>query len=83
MKKKLTIEDKLMTSKCKELVKGYFDVFDYIVTQIVDETSGTILANTTEGIALEYIRREGMKQGMKELLRRIHSVAAKQYGDKQ
>lgn len=79
--KKGTIEDKMMTSKCKELVKGYFDVFDYIATQLVNEMGGTILANTTEGIALEYIRREGMKQGMKEFLRRINTIASKQYGE--
>lgn len=75
------VEEKIMTSKCQELVKGYFDVFNYIATQIVDELDGTILSNTAEGIALEYIRRDGMKQGMKELLRRIHSIASKKYGN--
>lgn len=77
--KKPGIEDKLTSAKCKELVKGYFDVFDVVATEIVDELSGTILSNTSEQIALEYIRREGMKQGIKEFLRRIHHKAAKQY----
>ena len=73
MKKRIGIEEKIISSKCQELVKGYFDVFDNIATEFVDELSGSILSNTTEGIALEYIRREGMKQGIKEFLRRIHS----------
>ena len=76
MKKRITLEDKLIISKCQELVKGYFDVFDVVATNIVDEVSGTIISGTCEGIALEYIRREGMKQGIKEFLRRIHSKAA-------
>lgn len=80
-KRKGGVEDKIMTSKCQELVKGYFDVFDHVATQIVNELEGTIISNTTEGIALEYIRRDGMKQGMKELLRRIHTIASKKYGD--
>ncbi len=76
------IEDKMMTSKCKELIKGYFDVFDYIATQLVDEMGGTINLPTPDAIALEYMKREGMKMGMKEFLRRIHTLAAKTYGDK-
>jgi len=70
--KKQNIEEKIIASKCRELVKGYFDVFDNIATGIVEEMGGSILANTTESIALEYMRREGMKQGIKEFLRRIH-----------
>lgn len=77
--KRATIEDKLVTARCKELVKGYFDVFDLITTEIVEETTGTILEKTAEGIALEYMKREGMKMGIKEFLRRIHSKAAKNY----
>jgi len=79
MRKKETISDKILTAKCKELVRGYSEVFNEIVTEVVDELSATITSNTTEGISLEYIRREGMKQGIKELLRRIHTKAAKQY----
>lgn len=80
--KKPTIDEKFISAKCKELVKSYFDVFDSIATDVVEELSGTIIG-TSEGIALEYTRREGMKQGMKELLRRIHAKAAKQYGTEQ
>jgi len=79
MRKNETISDKILTAKCKELVRGYSEVFNEIVTEVVDELSATITSNTTEGISLEYIRREGMKQGIKELLRRIHTKAAKQY----
>lgn len=81
MKKSQTglIHDKLISAKCRELVKGYFDVFDDIATDIVDELSTTIQSDRSEGIALEYIRREGMKQGIKEFLRRINSKASKTY----
>jgi len=77
--KKATIQDKLLSAKCKELVKGSFDVFETITEELVDELSGTIIANTSDSIALEYMRREGMKQGIKEFLRRIHSKAAQKY----
>lgn len=74
--KKATIDQKMTSAKCRELVKSYFDVFDVIVTELVEETSGTINMNTAEGIALEYMKREGMKMGIKEFLRRIHHKAA-------
>ena len=78
--KRANIDEKFISAKCKELVKSYFDVFDNIATDVVNELSGTIASNTQEGIALEYMRREGMKQGIKEFLRRIHSKASKQDG---
>lgn len=79
MKKTQSIQDKQITAKCKELVKNYFDVFDYVSTQLVDEMGGTITLTTPDAIALEYVRREGMKMGMKEFLRRIHTLASRQY----
>lgn len=76
MKKKLTIEDKLMSAKCRELIKGYFDVFDVVAIEVVEGFSGTILEKSVEGIALEYMKREGIKLGITEFLRRIHNKAA-------
>lgn len=74
--KKATIDQKMTSAKCRELVKSYFGVFDVIATELVEETSGTINEKTSDGIALEYMKREGMKMGIKEFLRRIHHKAA-------
>lgn len=70
-------ESRIIASKCKLLVSDYSEVFNVIATELVDEMMTTINLPTAEGIALEYMKREGMKMGIKEFLRRIHTKAAK------
>lgn len=67
-------EKKHLSSKCRELLKQYSDVFEYIYAEIKRETEGE-LSGGVEDIALEYKNRQGIRQGARLFITKINSKA--------
>lgn len=72
----MTFDEKILSSKCRELIKGYEDVLKHFSEEIVNETTSMpIKGETSFSIAQEYIRREGIREGIKLMIKKINQKA--------
>lgn len=71
----MSTQDKILSQKARQLLKEYEDVLLHCSDEIKKEINIPINSETTEAIALEYVRREGIKQGITLLMQKINSKA--------
>lgn len=72
----LTFDEKILSSKCRELLKSYDDVFKFFYEELVKETNATPIKGTDAfSIAQEYTRREGIREGLRLFIKKIEKNA--------
>lgn len=72
----MTFDDKVLSSKCREIVKNYDDVLKYFYDEIAKEChSIPINGDNAFIIAKECIRREAMREGAKTIIKKITAKA--------
>lgn len=64
-------QDKHLSIKCRNILKEYEDILLHFIEEIKKETEGPINKITVDEIAMEYSKRQGMKQGALLLLQKI------------
>ena len=69
------LEHQILSSKCRDILRNNNDVLTYIKDEIFEEQMYPITESNMEGIALEYTRREGIKQGVLLFIQKINSKA--------
>ncbi len=72
----MTFDEKILSSKCREIIKTYDDVLKHFYEEIVRE-SNSVPINGTDAFsyAKETIRREAIREGAKMLIKRIETKA--------
>lgn len=68
-------EDQIVAAKCRNLLKDHSDTLEYICDEIKKEQAAPIAEDTVEAIALEYKRREGIKEGLILLVQKLNKKA--------
>jgi len=68
-------EDKILVSRCQNLLNTYGDLLLLVAEEIKKEQDGPINLDSVELIALEYKRKQGVKQGLTLLIQRINTKA--------
>lgn len=68
-------QKKMLQAKCQNLLKEYGDIILDFHAQIVKETEGPIIGITSDEIALEYKRREGIRYGAIQLISKLNNNA--------
>lgn len=71
----MTIENKFLSSKCRGLLTEYGQILEIIIEEIKKEQDSPISEKTADAIALEYVKRQGVKQGLTLLMQKINSKA--------
>lgn len=68
--------DKILQAKCRNLLKEYTDVFDYVVRDIIREIeSERISGDSPFEYAKKVIRKESIKEGLTLFQQRINKYA--------
>jgi len=69
------IENKVLSSKCRNLLKEYEDVLKLVIDEIRKEQDSPINTTSVEEMALEYSKRQGIRQGLALLMQKLSTKA--------
>lgn len=69
------IDQKIISSQCQNLLNTYGDLLISIIEEIKREQDSSITGTSADEIALEYQKRQGIKQGLTLLIQRINTKA--------
>lgn len=74
------IEEKILRGRCQELLKTYGDILELVLDEVRTQMDGD-LNGSVEEIALQYTRRQGIKEGAKLFLSKISAKASNPKGE--
>lgn len=63
--------DKILASQARMILKDYSAVLDAVIEEIRKEQEAPINSQSCEVISLEYMKRQGIKQGLVLLRQRL------------
>lgn len=67
------IEKQIISSKCRDLLKNHLDTLTFIIDEIKREQESPITLDTADAIALEYKRRQGIREGLILLMQKLNT----------
>lgn len=67
--------DPILVAKCREILQRYEDVLQFVFEEINKEADVRINGEDAFAYAKEYIRREGIREGAKLMINKVHKYA--------
>lgn len=69
------LDRQIISSKCRDILKNHHDTLTYIIDEIKREQESPIHLDTVDKIALEYKKRQGVREGLVLFMQRLNSKA--------
>ena len=66
-------ERQIVAAKARNLINEYGPFLQSIVDECIQEQNAPIMGTTTDEIAMQYMRREGGKDALKLLMKKLNS----------